>query len=624
MIKRERFLSLIALFLSLFVLSANGNNTIKKSGAQPNGSVEFSIDKYIKPEREIVEERTATGRVYAADNGTMIAEISTRPIHYRNSDGKWVDIQLKIRENNDITYPYANTTNELKLYFPASSKDGIKGEFEKYYFKWQTLFFTATDSSGAENIKATAEKSPVSITDSLAVYKDIFPFGDEEFVVLLWGVEQRIILREDVLSAIDKKERMVGIAARVSFSDGINLVSSQGELGTYWKGKERLFGVRGNDTIFVFEKPIAYDSRRMKIECDYEWKFNNDELLLFVKFDAQWLVDSSRGFPVVIDPEVYLYSNTTGYTGYVGKICSGRDWLGNCNAWSYTKVNGSLWCGSYSSHDDEYRGWAMWSTSSIPDGSTILDTQVRLYSIYTHFEGGNWTYIDLYQMSNNPYYASATTIFDDAYDGTQYASMYCTSVGVYYTADLGSNADSHLRSQLPSDWFAIGGKDRYAPTLLDEIDFAGSSYSSSYQPRLYVSYINPYCNTYSTITVETPCYQTVSGSIGAYSWRTYQFSAKQGNTYRFSTCDGGGSAGFDTYLYLYNSSCDELANDDDGCGYPLSRLDWIAPSDGTNYISVRGFGSSSGSYTMAYRIQPTIITPTTSWNTTSGSISSYG
>ena len=618
----------VILCVLLLVLVAHINTafcSIKKEKPQEQaGTLSFSLSDYIVPEKELIEERTATSKTYEIDRGNFISEISTRPIHYSDDGKNWNDIVCAIRPNADQVYPYANLTNQIKSYFPSGSAGSIKCAYKDIYFTYKTLVFTSIDSTGEDKIIARAGEVPISVRDSVAAFSNLLPFASEEFVVLPWGIEERLVIEEPILTHLQGNERTVGALVRLKLSQGLSLVSAKGELGSYWKGNERLFVMKGSDTIFVFEPPVAFDSQKSKVACEYEWKFFSGELLLSVRLPANWLKDQARAFPVTIDPTIYLYSSSYGQTGYVAKLCSGRDWLGNCTSWSYTNYYSSIWCGSYASHDDEYRGWAEWSLSSIPIGSIVNDTQIRFYSIYTHFEGGDWTFVDLYQMSYRPSGASAQTVFDDAYNGTRYTYLYCTSTGQFYYSDLGSSADYDLQNKISAGWFAVGGKDEFAPSLLDEVDYAGYSYSSSYQPRLYVAYTLPYCNNPSSITIDNPCYQTVSGTISSYGWRTYQFSAKANNTYKFSFCDDGGGAGFDTYLALYSSSCEEITHDDDGCGYPYSRLTWTPTSDMTANISVQGYGSSSGYYNMAYRIEPTSISPTTSWNTVSGSISSNG
>jgi hypothetical protein len=99
----------------------------------------------------------------------------------------------------------------------------------------------------------------------------------------------------------------------------------------------------------------------------------------------------------------------------------------------------------------------------------------------------------------------------------------------------------------------------------------------------------------------TLTYQTHSSTVPANCWKQYAFNLTAGYRYRFTFCEGGGTAGFDTVLALFNASCAAVAANDNSCGL-LSQLDYTAPATGTYILRVRGSGGVSGAYTLAYRI----------------------
>ena len=119
---------------------------------------------------------------------------------------------------------------------------------------------------------------------------------------------------------------------------------------------------------------------------------------------------------------------------------------------------------------------------------------------------------------------------------------------------------------------------------------------------LFPAQLHSWCYTYTSYSYIYPStyWQYVSGSIspnGAYS---YCFYGVYGYTYIFTFCSySGGSATFDTYLCLYNSSWSMITSNDDYCGLQ-SYIEWTCTGTGYYYIEVAGYGSSSGSYTLAY------------------------
>jgi hypothetical protein len=109
------------------------------------------------------------------------------------------------------------------------------------------------------------------------------------------------------------------------------------------------------------------------------------------------------------------------------------------------------------------------------------------------------------------------------------------------------------------------------------------------------------CPSYNFSISPTTSWQTHSSSHVAYGCKMYRVSVTSGQQYIFkSGCGNGATANYNTYFELYNSSCSLVASDDDGCESSRSTISWTATYTGYAYLKVRGVGSASGSYTLAY------------------------
>ncbi|MBD3237328.1 MAG: hypothetical protein GF330_11530 [Candidatus Eisenbacteria bacterium] len=98
-------------------------------------------------------------------------------------------------------------------------------------------------------------------------------------------------------------------------------------------------------------------------------------------------------------------------------------------------------------------------------------------------------------------------------------------------------------------------------------------------------------------------YQIIEGSIAPDQGHGYYFHGIAGGFYRFTFCEGGGWADFDTGLSIQGpGTCGNyLACNDDYCGLQ-SQLDWTCPYDSEEWIvSVDGYASAAGDYGLAYR-----------------------
>lgn len=112
------------------------------------------------------------------------------------------------------------------------------------------------------------------------------------------------------------------------------------------------------------------------------------------------------------------------------------------------------------------------------------------------------------------------------------------------------------------------------------------------------------CPSYDYSITPSYSWQTHSASHGTYSGKMYRMSVVGGRTYSFKTgCGDGATADYDTYMELYDASCNMFLTNDDGCESLRSRIDWTADYTGYLYLKVRGLGSDYGSYTLAYRAE---------------------
>jgi serralysin len=77
----------------------------------------------------------------------------------------------------------------------------------------------------------------------------------------------------------------------------------------------------------------------------------------------------------------------------------------------------------------------------------------------------------------------------------------------------------------------------------------------------------------------------------------FSFAAIAGRQYRFETLGGGTLSNTTLTLYGTNGTT-QIAFNDNSIGL-LSLITWTVPTSGTYYIAVRGFGSSTGTYTLS-------------------------
>ncbi|MBI2933737.1 MAG: hypothetical protein HYY16_19000 [Planctomycetes bacterium] len=100
---------------------------------------------------------------------------------------------------------------------------------------------------------------------------------------------------------------------------------------------------------------------------------------------------------------------------------------------------------------------------------------------------------------------------------------------------------------------------------------------------------------------------TTSGFISLTGGALYTISPINTGSHRFTLC-APGSAGFDSYLCLFDGSGNLITSNDDTCG-TQAQITSTLSSGTTYYLSVSGFGASSGPYTLAYSFVDTTFPP---------------
>ena len=154
--------------------------------------------------------------------------------------------------------------------------------------------------------------------------------------------------------------------------------------------------------------------------------------------------------------------------------------------------------------------------------------------------------------------------------------------------------------------------------------------------------LNGFCRTCPSIdaqpTAPATTWRTWSSTITSGSCKLIRFALTAGKRYRFTFCEGGGSASFDTRLRGMNTVCALVADDDDKCGIQ-AQIEITALVTGWHYVEITGSGGGSGAFTLAYREETALPaatcptcprystparTPTLAWQTVGGTVPENG
>ena len=281
--------------------------------------------------KEIVEMREESVKYFICEDGSYIAATYSSPVHYEES-GKWEEIDNTLTLNTksgeavystkngfDVTIPQNLTsgrsitatnkgytvsfkikgdTNDLNMRTTASVVDTDKlpsvvkmndtvkmtGEVSAS----ADISSSGTLTEGQKIEKFNAEKMTVENQTSAVVYKNFLNRSDLEYVVTSNSLKENIVVYAPQSEYIYRFDLN---------SDGL-VPAEQADGSIKWTDPKN-----PDETVFFLDAPYMYDANdnesfdvSMSVEAD------GDGYVLTVRADSDWIGESGRAFPVVIDP----------------------------------------------------------------------------------------------------------------------------------------------------------------------------------------------------------------------------------------------------------------------------------------------------------------------------------
>lgn len=322
-VKFERCKKIFSMFLIIVLLFG----ILPVSALQGNVS-DSTTSRIVK---EIVEMREESVKYFICEDGSYIAATYSSPVHYEES-GKWEEIDNTLTLNTksgeavystkngfDVTIPQNLTsgrsitatnkgytvsfkikgdTNDLNMRTTASVVDTDKlpsvvkmndtvkmtGEVSAS----ADISSSGTLTEGQKIEKFNAEKMTVENQTSAVVYKNFLNRSDLEYVITSNSLKENIVVYAPQSEYIYRFDLN---------SDGL-VPAEQADGSIKWTDPKN-----PDETVIFLDAPYMYDANdnesfdvSMSVEAD------GDGYVLTVRADSDWIGESGRAFPVVIDP----------------------------------------------------------------------------------------------------------------------------------------------------------------------------------------------------------------------------------------------------------------------------------------------------------------------------------
>jgi len=225
-------------------------------------------------------------------NGTEFKPINTTLIPY-NQDG----------------YNYKSKEGIYSFYVKSNSNwgDGIKycsNESGEYCLTYQAQDMSFRDIYGAQDYITSITGVQGVINDTKIKYTNAFLNTDLEYVTYNQMIKENFILKN--LSRVPAGYLGANITldfgGYIKYSN-LNMYINNNLMSGNFKTNEKIEFRNNNITLFYLPKPYAYDSNGSSIELEYEVKTQGQQIWFYIKTPYSWLSNSSRVYPVYIDPD---------------------------------------------------------------------------------------------------------------------------------------------------------------------------------------------------------------------------------------------------------------------------------------------------------------------------------
>ncbi|PKM61500.1 MAG: hypothetical protein CVU97_07070 [Firmicutes bacterium HGW-Firmicutes-21] len=290
---KKRAFKFIALMMIITLVLSSYSLTVPVFAQEEQDSL---ISEYSSIVTDLINESEHTRRlhneetdlyslVYENDDGTNTMYMFAQPVKFVDENGAVKDKSITLVDAVDERgkYRYKTAANDVKVYLPVNVSDGVLLAYNGINI---TLSPVST-SIKTSNVEKSDKKT--------AIYKNIFDKCiDLEYTMLYKGVKEQIILNQ-----------YTGIH-QFSFNlktDGMTLCNEEDRW--FLKGRdETVFSI---GEVFVTDSNGNHNYGSMSAETIRE----NEEYILTLTVDKEYLTSKDTVYPVYIDPTIILDTTAT-------------------------------------------------------------------------------------------------------------------------------------------------------------------------------------------------------------------------------------------------------------------------------------------------------------------------
>ena len=299
---------------------------------------------------EVEEKRDEYTKVYKKSDGTYTAIMTEEPLHYLNV-GVWEEINNSMSLNGNL---YTNLDNLFNVELPETidSNENLTVEKDGYELSFSVDEIEESSAVVENDIvvsdtNITVADEAIAQTQSSVTYNNVAENTDLQYIVTPNSIKENIIVSD--------KESVKETYTFTFETNGLNTEKLDDGSVVF---KDEL-----NEIKFRIPRPVMTDANiAFSYDIDVVLTDNTDETItLKYSPSSEWINDSDRVYPVIIDPAIYVENdnvswvedtfvihdssnsnqqNTNYYNDYIGAVTNMTDEAGTqYQAEVYTKFN---------------------------------------------------------------------------------------------------------------------------------------------------------------------------------------------------------------------------------------------------------------------------------------------
>ncbi|MBO5312838.1 MAG: RHS repeat protein, partial [Clostridia bacterium] len=429
---------------------------------------------------------------FKLSDGTTKAVVYSQAVHYKDAEGKWVDIDNALTLNG--TEYYTNNKSKIKFANKSGANGLVNIKDGEYIIDFTPLntnkVGVVIENPQENNSRKFEDISALNNLVSKAIYADIYNGIDIEYVLAGNNIKENIIVKEKQDS--------------YTFSFELKLNKLSAELVN---GAIILSDYDTGEKVYEIPAPYMFDANNEYSESvEYtltqssKWKYT-----FTVTAEAEWINAEEREFPVTIDPTIdvdkdyitdYTYNSSTTETTI--KIGNGNKAYIELNTLPYlpkdSYVTSALLCLYAETAGSNYIGAYENETTTLEDYNQIStidewyfwDISIPLYNWYDNGATSGKIRLEtisgtseskFYSMENSfGGHPSVVISYRDMKGAESYWSYVSQNVGVAGTGSVNLKT-GNLMFAIPT-LSATDSLFGFTPTLIYNAAIAGESYTN--------------------------------------------------------------------------------------------------------------------------------------------------